>query len=115
MDGADWIGVTYAGYQNPSNDQEEEPGAACPVERLWTIDLARMIGAKTWVSMEPIVYAPDALSQLKTIMPDRVMIGKMNHRRSAIDWKDFGRRAEAICIQRGLNYYIKSSLRAEME
>ena len=28
--------------------------------------------------------------------------------------KEFGRKAEEICIQQGLNYYIKESLRKEM-
>ena len=33
----------------------------------------------------------------------------------SIDWKQFGHDAEALCQQLGLDYYIKESLRAEME
>ena len=44
-----------------------------------------------------------------------VKIGKLNYHKSNINWNDFGHKAEEICKRRGLNYYIKDSLRAEME
>ena len=44
-----------------------------------------------------------------------VKIGKLNYHKSDIDWADFGRRAESLCQKLGLDYYIKESLRAEME
>jgi hypothetical protein len=43
-----------------------------------------------------------------------VKIGKLNYFKSDINWHDFGHRAEEICKRRGLNYYIKDSLRAAM-
>ena len=46
---------------------------------------------------------------------DKVKIGKLNYWPSAIDWKKFGEEAEAVCKFLGLDYYIKESLRAEME
>ena len=46
---------------------------------------------------------------------DKVKIGKLNYHPSDIDWADFGRKAEEICKLRGIHYYIKDSLRAEME
>ncbi|BAK99733.1 hypothetical protein OBV_25350 [Oscillibacter valericigenes Sjm18-20] len=46
---------------------------------------------------------------------DKIKIGKLNYHPSDIDWAEFGYAAENICKARGLNYYIKESLRAEME
>ena len=46
---------------------------------------------------------------------DKVKIGKLNYHPSAIDWAQFGRDAEAACREMGLDYYIKDSLRAEMD
>lgn len=42
-------------------------------------------------------------------------IGKLNHRKSAIDWPAFGRKVEALCLDHGRNYYIKEDLRRVME
>ena len=42
-------------------------------------------------------------------------IGKLNYHSSDINWAQFGREAEALCKSLGLDYYIKDSLRAEME
>jgi DNA repair photolyase len=116
LDGNDWFGVTYAGYKNNFQQPREEPNADLPIHRIWTLNDAHGLGIKTWVSIEPVLDPENAIRCLDySDFIDRFMIGKMNHQRSAVPWKAFGRRAESICIQRGLNYYIKASLRAEME
>jgi len=46
---------------------------------------------------------------------DKVKIGKLNYHPSDIDWAQFGREAEALCREMCMDYYIKDSLRAEME
>ena len=46
---------------------------------------------------------------------DRVKIGKLNYHPSDINWAQFGREAEDLCWEMGLDYYIKESLRAEMD
>ena len=46
---------------------------------------------------------------------DRVKIGKLNYHQSGIDWAKFGWEAEALCKSLSLDYYIKDSLRAEMD
>ena len=46
---------------------------------------------------------------------DKVKIGKLNYYPSTINWAEFGRKAEALCKKLGLDYYIKDSLRKEME
>ena len=45
----------------------------------------------------------------------KVKIGKLNYWPSDINWTQFGREVEALCKSLGLDYYIKDSLRAEME
>lgn len=49
------------------------------------------------------------------IIIDKVKIGKLNYHKSNIDWKQFGQDAEQLCQRCGLDYYIKDSLRKEME
>lgn len=46
---------------------------------------------------------------------DKVKIGKLNYWPSEINWAEFGRKVEKLCQSLGLEYYIKDSLRAEME
>ena len=41
-------------------------------------------------------------------------IGKLNHRKSETDWRQFGIYMEALCKRLGRNYYIKEDLRAAM-
>lgn len=42
-------------------------------------------------------------------------IGKLNYSPSDINWKRFGEKVEQLCKTLHLNYYIKDSLRIEME
>ena len=46
---------------------------------------------------------------------DKVKIGKLNYHPSTINWKEFGQEAEQLCQKLGMDYYIKESLRKEME
>ena len=46
---------------------------------------------------------------------DKVKIGKLNYHPSTINWKEFGQEAEQLCKELCLDYYIKESLRREME
>lgn len=41
-------------------------------------------------------------------------IGKLNHRKSETDWRQFDIDIEALCKRLGRNYYIKEDLRAAM-
>jgi len=118
LDKYDMFGVTYCGYgatgfvKNP-----HEPNAAMPMVRLLTIQGAHRERIGTWISFEPVLNAEDVLYVLNNDVEKytSVKIGKLNYFKSDINWYDFGRKAEEICKRRGLNYYIKDSLRAEME
>ena len=62
---------------------------------------------KIWTDDECIEECHDII--------DKVKIGKLNYYHSDINWKQFGETAEGLCRNLGLNYYIKESLRKEME
>lgn len=109
LDENDWYGVTFDGTG----------GKWCqPVEyRIADLMEAHKRGIKTWVSFEPVVNAGGVMATLRRIAPfiDKVKIGKLNYYPSDIDWAKFGRTIEKECQSLGVDYYIKESLREEME
>lgn len=112
LDENDWYGVTYTSLSTTT-----EPKAKMPLQRILDIYKAKIFGIKTWVSFEPVI---DDIAVLKCIeqhhlMFDKVKIGKLNYHPSNIDWCKFGHEVEALCKKLGIDYYIKDSLRAEME
>lgn len=109
LDGKDWYGITLDGIAE--NDH------APYIKRLDGLAEAHKLGIKTWVSFEPVTDADRFFKELHLIsgIADKVKIGKLNYRHTEIDWAEFGRKAEELCKSLGLDYYIKDSLRAEME
>lgn len=109
LDGNDWYGITIDGGSRK----------VTPVENygLSHLTWAHDKGIKTWISLEPVLSAKYCLNVLRfsKVWADKVKIGKLNYHPSDIDWKQFGNEAEAICKEKGIEYYIKDSLRAEME
>lgn len=112
LDTGDWYGITYTGAT-----LEEEPYALEQSKRLFTLAEAKSKGIKTWVSFEPVIDAKQVLWTIQAhyYFFDKVKIGKLNYHPSNIDWAKFGREAEALCQKLGIDYYIKDSLRTEME
>ena len=111
LDSEDWYGITITGA-----DEKQEPNAN--QGDAWTSLLrAKEKGIKTWVSFEPVIGEHFVLAMIATFHEsfDKVKIGKLNYWPSDINWVDFGQRAEALCKELGLDYYIKESLRREME
>ena len=105
LDGNDWYGVTLVGTENVD------------CQRIRDLKEAHERGISTWVSFEPTINADGVLRQIVAVsgFVDRVKIGKLNYHHSDIDWKKFGNDAELLCQGLGLDYYIKKSLRKEME
>lgn len=105
LDSQDWFGVTIDG------------GEERPSDRFNQICKAHRRGIKTWVSYEPVLDAAMVLYWIYSehLYVDKVKIGKLNYHPSDINWKSFGHEVERLCRQLGLDYYIKDSLRAEME
>lgn len=107
LDSEDWYGVTIDGQYEWD----------MYFDKLNALQGAKMRGIRTWVSFEPVLNTRNVLQIIETCHNDfdKVKIGKLNYHKSDIDWAAFGREAEALCQQLGLDYYIKDSLRAEME
>lgn len=114
LDGKDWYGITISGK---AESKDTEPGAIQAHKRLSILKIAKLHGIKTWVSFEPVVNAVSVLRCISGYSSsfDRIKIGKLNYFPSDINWKEFGCRAEAMCKMLGVDYYIKDSLRKEME
>lgn len=109
LDSGDWYGITASGAVH----DEQERGAVREGKR---IEILQSAPCNKWISFEPVIQADYVLAMLSRIDESiRIKIGKLNYYPSKIDWAKFGRDAEAICKDRGLDYYIKKDLRAEME
>ena len=108
LDENDWYGITYDGFTH---------GLYEPSDRLADIYSAKQCGIKTWCSFEPVLVADNVLDCIENCADifDKVKIGKLNYHLSDINWAVFGREAEELCQKLGLDYYIKDSLRREME
>lgn len=115
LDENDWYGITIS--CNTDKQLVAEPKTLNPFARLWVLGEAKSRGIKTWVSFEPVI---DDKAVLHCIWEyhslfDKVKIGKLNYHPSEINWKQFGIEAENLCRSLGIDYYIKDSLRKEME
>lgn len=112
LDENDWYGITYSGA-----DIAAEPCALERSKRLFTLAEAKSKGVKTWVSFEPVVNPEQVLWTIRAhhYFFDKAKIGKLNYWPSDINWSQFGQEAETLCQELGLDYYIKDSLRKEME
>ena len=115
LDRNDWYGITLTG--NNADALVNEPLAYENPLRIWTLMEAKRRGIHTWVSFEPVIDPDSVMSKIATFYKriDKVMIGKMNYHPSDIDWKKFGHEVEDLCKFLGIDYYIKDSLRVEME
>lgn len=110
LDENDCYGVTMDG---------SESGTPVAAMRISSIIAALKRGIKTWVSYEPVLDPQAVLDYIEISGKcfNRVAIGKLNYCQppEPVDWGAFGREAEALCQRMGLDYYIKASLRKEME
>jgi len=71
-----------------------EPGAPSPVDRLVTIQTAKRMGIKTWVSLEPVIDTKQALNLIRVYHEyvDHWKVGKVNYLpevEDKIDWLRF--------------------------
>ena len=96
--------------------KEWEPFAADACSRFNALTAAHARGIQTWVSMEPVYNAREALAVISQCNKyvDFWKIGKMNHRKLDIDWVKFHDDAVSLLESLGANYYIKKELKAEL-
>lgn len=109
LDENDWFGITLDGSETISLKQAPD--------RWLTLCAAAAEGIKTWISFEPVLDAEKVLQMIRATAGevDKIKVGKLNYYQSNINWAMFGRQAEALCQKLGVDYYIKDSLREEME
>lgn len=112
LDKNDWFGVTITG-----GESIHEPMVADELRRIWELQEAKNKGIRTWVSFEPVINSFNVILTILMYhrLMDKVKIGKLNYYQSGINWKKFGCAVEEVCHKLGIDYYIKDSLRAEME
>lgn len=121
LDEHDWFGISYSGYPEDEYNQGSpaEPGASTPAARVNALKLAKEKGINTWVSCEPVLNDTDVIAFInKTDFVDLWKVGKLNYYPSDIKWKEFGVSVENALVDNALatgsKYYIKESLRTEM-
>lgn len=116
LDENDWYGITISTGDNELA-RVDEPDAVDPSARLMGLCLAKACGIKTWVSFEPVIDTESVLKIIEQYYTafDKVKIGKLNYHPSLIDWAFFGKEVEKMCQEKGIDYYIKESLRKEMD
>lgn len=107
LDKDDWFGVTITGIESREKLHDLS---------VQLIQAKALFKINTWISFEPVIDEESVLESLRNgaNAVDKVKIGKLNYHKSDINWHDFGIKAEKICKEQGINYYIKESLRAEM-
>jgi len=113
------VGVTLA-WLGDKRRAEWEPHASTVAQRLELLRAAKGRGCRTWVSVEPVIDANEALGMLRRVAPDGVVdrwaLGKLNHQRrleARVDWARYLGRAREIL--EGQNVYIKRDLRLATE
>lgn len=91
-----------------------EPNAGTPADRMQTLQLAHLIGIKTWVSFEPVINPGAVLRMIKITHPytDLYKVGKLNYHIHAktICWRKFASDVVLALTRLGKPYYLKKDL-----
>jgi len=92
--------------------REWEPNAALPADRIAALKAFHNAGIYTWASLEPTLDADTSLAIVKTThtFVDLYKVGKLNYRKSDIDWRDYTSRMVDLCTALNANHYIKRDL-----
>jgi len=90
-----------------------EPGAASPEDRVDALRQLHNAGVKTWASIEPVIDASESLAIIEKSLPyvDGYKVGKLNHRKSDVDWVSFCFKAVEMIRSAGRALYVKDDLR----
>lgn len=99
-------------FMSESFREKWEPGAPSIQSRIDAVKEAHRQGIRTWISLEPVVDADEALQVVRELKPYvwQWKVGKLNHRKSDINWTAFLRDVELELA--GCNYIIKRDLEA---
>jgi DNA repair photolyase len=93
-----------------------KPNASTIDDRMTVLKTAHKAGIFTWVSLEPVINANQALSVI--LMAHSYVnfwkVGKLNHMKEyerTVDWAKFLFDAETLLTKLCTKYYIKNDLR----
>lgn len=114
MNPANTWSVTLTLHHNQGLSDQWEPYAALPQDRIDSLQLAKMLGLRTWVSFEPVI-SPEAVYSLLEATHEFVdfyKVGKLNYHPLAreIDWRRFKGEMEERLTRLGKPYYLKKDL-----
>jgi len=103
-------------FDSISDEREWEPMAPGTNDRIVAIRAAKVLGIRTWVSLEPVIDPKQALKLIRDLhdVVDHWKVGKINYRpeiERKIDWKDFTHEIVGLLDNLRASYYIKESLR----
>jgi DNA repair photolyase len=92
-----------------------EPHAAPIDVRFEVVREAKRMGIRTWISLEPVIDAPEALKVIEELHDcvDFWKIGKINHMpaiEKLTDWRVFYSEVTDLLLSLGAQYYIKNDL-----
>jgi len=114
------FGMTFTSCRDASV-QRTEPRAANPWERMALLSAAHESGIRTWVSIEPVLDAAEALEVIETLRSRKIVdswkVGKWNHAppgERQPDWKMFLQNARHILKDEQV-YWKKDLLEAAGE
>jgi len=110
------LGVTLS-FVTDRKRKVWEPNASSVSERLRILREAHAMGIYTWVSMEPVIDAAEALSVIDKAheFVSFWKVGKLNHDKvheAKVDWHKFYVDVKAKLDGYGAKYYIKQDLAA---
>lgn len=112
----DWKFGSTIIFMDEALREKWEPGAPTIESRINSLKKAHDMGIYTWVSVEPVVDAVEALKVITTLKEmnavDLWKVGKLNHMadvEKGIDWLRFLN--ETIELLRGTEFIIKEDLR----
>ncbi len=115
LDESDHYGITLSCSEKMA--AYAEPNASSPISRINDLSSAKERGISTWVSFEPVLEPKaiyDYIKRYHDIM-DLVKIGKLNYHPSNVNWLNFAEGVKWHCMYYGVPFYIKESLRKEMQ
>ena len=110
------LGVTLS-FVNDRKRKQWEPNASSVSDRLKILKEAHTRGIYTWVSMEPVIDAKEALAVIDKAhdVVSYWKVGKLNHDKeneSKVDWHQVYVDVKAKLDGYGAQYYIKDDLKA---
>ena len=109
------FGTTLVFNEDSKLSRYWEPYAPPYWDRVEAIKLAKNMGIKTWVSLEPVIEPVQSIQIVKELhrIVDHWKVGKINHYpeiEKKHDWLHFRDEIMHIFQQLNCNYYIKKSL-----